>query len=282
MARGESRAVLLRRGPTEWVQLILWNTANDRLEYGQWFHGRIYERRCDLSPDGRLFVYFASKFTGKTIQDREYTYAWTAVSHPPYFTALALWPKGDCWHGGGLFNNNRTLTLNHRPEQAEPHPKHLPQRLKVTPNPHAHGEDIPIYYDRLVRDGWTCRQQLETTYRWRDGWTTIQPGVWEKTSRRGSPTLIMKEAGINFQTYGGPWILEFTVRTDSATLPLAGENVERITWADWDQQGRLVCAADGRLYSVKVGETSLTPYLIDDLNLQTPQQVAPSPEAQQW
>src|SRR4051794_20213611 len=95
LARAAPVGLILRRGPSKWVQLVKWDTAADRFEPGQWFHGRLYERRGDLSPDGRLFVYFASKFTGLTLADREYTYAWTAVSRPPYLTALALWPKGD-------------------------------------------------------------------------------------------------------------------------------------------------------------------------------------------
>jgi hypothetical protein len=108
--------VILRRGPTKWVQLVTWDTAADTFQPGQWFHGRVYARRCDLSPDGSLFLYFASKFDGRTTTDREYTYAWTAVSKPPYFTALALWPKGDCWHGGGLFASDRHVWLNHWPQ----------------------------------------------------------------------------------------------------------------------------------------------------------------------
>lgn len=38
---------------------------------GHWFHGRIYTRRCDLSPDGELLVYFASKFNRRTVDDRK-------------------------------------------------------------------------------------------------------------------------------------------------------------------------------------------------------------------
>src|SRR5258708_40304808 len=95
LARDAPLAVILRRGPSAWVQLIRWQTSSDIIEYGQWFNGRIYERRCDLSPDGKLFIYFAQKKNNKTMADQDYTYAWTAVSKPPYFTALALWPKGD-------------------------------------------------------------------------------------------------------------------------------------------------------------------------------------------
>jgi len=73
-------AVIVRRGPSKDVEIIRWDLAHDVFERGHWFHGRIYEKRSDLSPDGELFVYFASKFTRETVVDTEYTYAWTAVS----------------------------------------------------------------------------------------------------------------------------------------------------------------------------------------------------------
>jgi hypothetical protein len=123
------------------VQLIKWDTNTDTFEPGQWFNGRIYERRSDLSPDGSLLIYFAQKITARSIEEREYTYAWTAISRPPFLTALALWPKGDCWHGGGLFEDGKTVLLNHKPQVAKPHEKHKPRGLRVIPNPNAHGED---------------------------------------------------------------------------------------------------------------------------------------------
>ena len=57
---------------------------------GQWFKGRIYEKRCDLSPDGTKLIYFAQKINTRTLNDPKYSYAWTAISRPPYLTALAL------------------------------------------------------------------------------------------------------------------------------------------------------------------------------------------------
>src|SRR5262249_39683455 len=57
---------------------------------GQWFNGRIYERRCDLSPSGKRLIYFAASYKAP--------YAiWTAVSRLPFLTAVTLWPKGDGW-----------------------------------------------------------------------------------------------------------------------------------------------------------------------------------------
>ena len=105
IAREARKAVVFRRGPSKSVLLLAWDLENDTLTPGQWLRGRIYERRCDLSPDGELLAYFAAN-------QREPLYSWTAVSRPPYLTALALWPKGDCWGGGGLFRHERTLALN--------------------------------------------------------------------------------------------------------------------------------------------------------------------------
>ncbi|MGL4491097.1 MAG: hypothetical protein ACRCU5_16785, partial [Rhizobiaceae bacterium] len=85
--------------------------ARDTLEQGQWLKGRIYERRCDLSPDGQKLVYFAADFRSKA-------YSWTAVSRPPWLTAEYFFPKGDCWGGGGLFDTDKSLRLNHAVEEA--------------------------------------------------------------------------------------------------------------------------------------------------------------------
>ena len=67
LARKANKAVILRRGPSDWVRLISWDTEHDTFELGQWFHGRIYERRCDLSPDGSKLIYFARKKNRRTL-----------------------------------------------------------------------------------------------------------------------------------------------------------------------------------------------------------------------
>src|SRR5205814_6077285 len=84
LARNAPIGVVFRRGPSRWVQLIKWRTDDDTFEQGQWFHGRVYERRSDLSPDGSLLIYFANNITKRTQEDKEYTYDWTAISKPPY------------------------------------------------------------------------------------------------------------------------------------------------------------------------------------------------------
>ena len=107
-ARVRPIALILRRGPSAWYHLIRWDTVKDTFEHGAWFRGRIYEERCDLSPDGELFLYFA-------LQGRRwrtsYKGAWTAVSRAPWLHALTLWPQNHTWGGGGRFVDDRKVAL---------------------------------------------------------------------------------------------------------------------------------------------------------------------------
>lgn len=97
-----SKALILRRGPSDQVASILWDRSTDSFEVGQWLKGRIYEHRCDLSPDGKHIVYFAGD--GQTW--------WTAVSRAPFLRALAFYPKTDTWGGGGAFDELGRLWFN--------------------------------------------------------------------------------------------------------------------------------------------------------------------------
>ena len=103
-------AAIVRRGPTNWVRLLAWDTADDTITPGSWFHGRIYEDGCSVSPDGTLFAYFATKYEGP--KTRGVDYGWTAVSKLPWLTALALWPQSETWGGRAKFVDNKTLIID--------------------------------------------------------------------------------------------------------------------------------------------------------------------------
>ncbi|KAB8139584.1 hypothetical protein F8S13_27540, partial [Chloroflexia bacterium SDU3-3] len=111
-AREADVAVIFRRGPTKWTQLIAWDTKADTLTYGQWFKGRIYEKRCDLSPDGSKLIYFAAKYCRPALRSTAYTETWTAVSRPPYLTALAPQQVSLLWRGGQNAQNGYALRAN--------------------------------------------------------------------------------------------------------------------------------------------------------------------------
>jgi hypothetical protein len=123
-------AVILRRGPARRVKMVLWHTNTDDFDEGEWWHGRIYEDKCGLSPDGRLFVYFG--YQGKPRYVPEGFFAFSAVSRPPSFRPLALWPAGSTWGGGGWFRENRKLRLNYRADSLpKPHPSFHPHGLEI-------------------------------------------------------------------------------------------------------------------------------------------------------
>lgn len=121
MAKHAHVAVVIRRGPSSWAQLTLWNTDRDEFTEGAWFHGRIFAEKCDLSPNGELFVYAAYK--GSRFQT-PYTDSWTAVSRPPWLHALALWPMGTTYGGGGRFVDDRRLLLRGAGAAHPDHPAH--------------------------------------------------------------------------------------------------------------------------------------------------------------
>lgn len=115
-ARDGRSVVLIRRGPTKQVALLRWWLDGDRIEEGQWFKGYLYGRWCDLSPDGDYLLYFA----GDQHRGAGNYGTWSAISHPPFLTALALWPKGDTWSGGGLFLGQQHIALAHSAHASDP------------------------------------------------------------------------------------------------------------------------------------------------------------------
>jgi hypothetical protein len=106
VARNAATAVIFRHGPSRFVRMLAWNLRNDRIEPGQWIDARVHVDRCDLAPGGQLVACFVGSY-------RRAPGTWTAISRPPYFTALAVWPKGDTWGGGGLFVSDDHFLLEH-------------------------------------------------------------------------------------------------------------------------------------------------------------------------
>lgn len=72
--------------------------TNPVLLVGSKFNGVIYANRCDISPDGGKFVYFA--MTGQKTTGPE---TWTGVCTPPYLKADIFLPENGTWEGGGQY-----------------------------------------------------------------------------------------------------------------------------------------------------------------------------------
>jgi hypothetical protein len=260
VARRSSMAVVFRRGPTKQVELLTWNLGTDELTPGQWLKGRIYERRCDLSPDGQLLVYFAAKY-GTPM------YSWTAISRPPYLTALNMWRKGDGWGGGGLFASNASLLLNHHPPQTELVEGYsLLPGLRVSPfgeNP-GRGEDDPIHHTRLLRDGWTWVDHgSKANWRFRTNvpyFLTYDPPLeYVPALGRGPNQLRMFVHGHGEQQ-GVANVLSYELVHDGEQRDLG-----RADWADSDHNGDLLLAREGRLFRLAGSDFGSEPREVADL-----------------
>lgn len=142
-------AVVLRRGPAAWTHLTRWDTSTDVFTGGAWFRGRIFAEKCDVSPDGQLFVYAAYK--GDRLRTST-TDSWTAVSRLPWLHAQALWPMGTTYGGGGRFAGNRQLILR---GAGEAHPDHPPHGLSLVTG------EAPLQRSTNEIEGveWTGRDQ---------------------------------------------------------------------------------------------------------------------------
>jgi hypothetical protein len=247
LAREASQGVVIRRGPSEQVLLVKWNLKNDTFEIGQWLEGRIYERRCDLSPDGELLVYFAADF-------RRSIGSWSAVSRPPFFTALALWPKGNCWGGGGQFFSNTQLMLNHHGHEMKLAPEFsIPNWLSVSQCGEwsGRGEDNPIWSSRLVRDGWKLTVSPEKT---KDDygakvWIEYDPPItWEKAHPKWPNRYRLRMSILGIKEQDGHWyLIEHSVVGEKGEACAIG----RSEWADWGSGGDLLFAQSGCLYRLR-------------------------------
>jgi hypothetical protein len=267
-ARDAPVAAVLRRGPSAWTRLSLWHTDTDEIEHGQWFAARVYERRCDLSPDGRLFAYFARKEGRRTMADAGAD-SWIAVSRPPWFTALALWAIGSTWCAGAYFDDAHTLFAAHI--ESPPDRGVLPDWLSLTKQPRHLDRgndwtDRTVYFSRLLRDGWSAVPDV-----------SVPHARWERRSPDDRRTLMMTpRAGASFDDYGGRHRDDYAVRDqrDGSLTDLGAA-----TWGAWDARGRLCIARDGKLYAGPAPDTLVE---IADFNGQAPSP-GPSPEfARRW
>ncbi|NNE80372.1 MAG: hypothetical protein HKN18_08885 [Silicimonas sp.] len=101
-ATENDRALILRQGPSKQFRMILWHRDTNTFEDGQWIKSKVYVDRCSLSPDGRHFLYFLLDGRWRSAAEGSFT----ALSRPPYWTALSLFPEGSTWAGGGVFIDN--------------------------------------------------------------------------------------------------------------------------------------------------------------------------------
>lgn len=237
LPRDAGVGLVLRRGPARRVAAILWDRKRDRFELGQWLKGRIYERRSDISPDGKYVIYFATR----GFFDRERGIAWTAISQVPYLKALVFYPQFTTYWGGGLWTGKTTYWFHDGcVSRLERDSDRVARNTTFVPPSYFGCELYNIYYYRLQRDGWKATHL--------DG----RRDIFEK--RVGHGWILRKVCRSCTREQPGPGY-------DWDEHELVGPNDQLIEcpkweWADLDRK-RLVWAECGKLFAAKVVKEGL-------------------------
>jgi hypothetical protein len=255
LAREAPVGVIFRRGPREWTQLIHWKIDKDIFTPGQWFRGQIYLDRCDISPDGTYLIYFAAKHWRKKDS------VWTAVSKPPYFTALKIWFQVGTYGGGGVFADNHHVWLhsfhaagNYQTLSSEPNDKQPPDAGQMFQHKTA-------FHLRLARDGWKLAAPDAKTVIWR--------------KQVGKQVLCLEE--LPYRSGSGSVYRYSLMNEQSREMSLEGVN-----WADFDQRKRLVLAKEGKLFSAAVVDGELVYTELADFNANQPEAIESPDWAKKW
>lgn len=253
-------AVVMRRGPSRWWHVLRWTLAPPGVEPGAWFHGRLYPRRCALSPGGDLLGYFALG-GGPPPWD-----AYLAVSKVPWLSALAAWHVGNTWYWGCEFLPDGRFAPGDDPP-GPPTSGSYPAGL-APPSP-----------PRTIAhpDRWRGRDVQQELRR---GWledTAARQGLVLRRPQPGSAEvrLVLIHSGHDFAEPGveGAEIGYALDRGGEAT-PLP-----EIAWADWDGNGRLLVATrSGELRIAELTGAGLETTWAFDLSTARPD---PTP-APQW
>src|SRR5262249_38826433 len=125
---------------------------------------------------------------------------------------------------------------------------------------------------------WTDRTVWHNRLR-RDGWSHIagaEPETWLRPHSALPLTLAMTMTPRALDAAGGRY------QTDYAVLDLERDLIARfpsVTWADWDQRGRLALAREGRLV---LWERDAGEQLLADFNGQSPDPQPAPDDARVW
>jgi hypothetical protein len=315
LAREAAVAVVFRRGPSKLTQVFRWDTDTDTFEPGNWFHGQLYPERGDLSPDGTKLVYFAAKHY-KRNRRGDFPETWTALSKPPWLTALTVWPNaGSTYYGGGLFASDTELWVN--PVSGFQNAVSGGAFLEDYPPP----PGMDVRYDhpfwdhhlhnmtRLEMGGWEPVEPYPAgsipVYR-------LQPGVGfvaepiepdcpllldvravHRKLRPGDPRVSLVMTSEHHYP-GGQGRRRSPRPPDDQTFAVedrrrgAGASPRRLplegaVWADWDRQGRLLYAKEGRLFTADIRRSGeFVPAELLDLNPRKPGRILSPDWAKHW
>jgi hypothetical protein len=254
---------VFRRGPTNWSHVGRWDLAAGRYEPGAWLRGRIFPRRSDLSPDGRLLCYFAHKPTAKWEQGEAYV----ALSKLPWLTALhafstcGTWTRGFFFTEDGGFDNFQDAKL-----------------------PISYGlRSIPmVQFANERRRAWEETRDSPSRDP-KDVWDQHRNARMQKCQPLGNRVLYVESVG----WAGGEFGVNQAVDGLRVSYSLESDGdlkqLDELQWADWDREGRLLVATrSGKLQVWNLNGDGPEILFEQDLSLIEPNPIPAPAWAQRW
>jgi hypothetical protein len=254
---------VFRRGPTNWSHVGRWDLAAQRYEPGAWLRGRIFPRRSDLSPDGRVLCYFAHKPTATWKQGEAYV----ALSKLPWLTALHAFGTCGTWTRGFFF------TENDDSDDLQDAKLPIPYGLRSIPiiqfaNERRRGwEEAPDSPPRDPKDVWDQRRNARM----------------RKCQPLGKRTLYVESVGWAGGEFGVDQAVDglrvrYSVESDGNLKQL-----DELQWADWDREGQLLAATrNGKLQVWNLDGEGPKILFEQDLSLLEPNPDPAPAWAQRW
>jgi hypothetical protein len=200
----------------------------EALELGSRFTGRVHASVCDLAPDGRHFIYSVLAGTRQEQYARRH-YAWTALCHPPWFTALFLLPHRDSWGGGGTFYGAGDVLINNGAYDCSE--DYAPMQGRSVGG-------VRLHFSNLTQEA--ARMQLRAKAI-PDGWTgegELLFGMPALRRRTSGPIRITAQRAARRTSPRIQPLYDYSF-SDAADAADAAAATQDVTWADFDFYGRL-------------------------------------------
>jgi hypothetical protein len=222
LASEKCRGLFLYRRTNKTTYLISFNyeKKKDRLSLGSGFYGKLYPNRCDISPDGEDFIYFAM---GSSLRKYGAKYTcWTAVCKLPEIKAYLFIGQNDTWGGGGVFLNRHELYIN-RAAEGKAESKY--NGYKITYDQKRY--DTSLHYGR----GWEALKK--------DKYRNVKEA--RKTNKEIIIERVMKEQWGRTGEYS---MFTYMIKDKNGNEI---EGLDKVSWCDFDNFGRLITASGSKI-----------------------------------
>jgi len=265
VAAEKHRIVLLYRKSNKVTYLISldYQRHKEYVQVGSRFYGRIYPNRCDISPDGTYFLYFAMGGSQKNYDKR--LYCWTGICMPPSLSANMLFAHGDTWGGGGRFIDDRTIFIS---------PGMYPDFDKTQ---NFQFDKYKIAFAGVREDGgWTSGKGwklVETQIDPQYGDKYPIPKTWAKSYGKLTLTKSLNYGSFlkqkDGQTMGEYDLHNYRIKDSKKEIEYSlDDDAEGVCrWADFDNFGRTIAARGSKIYIFQTLKevTCQRPYRVIDL-----------------